>query len=105
MRVGCIQVLFSAVYHLKTVILPFSSNLLKLSIKFLKDGSHKVLKSSFVQFHSSQYLKSICGGGGFGACIFEIPLIVDATAAYSSCSTSVFKTYHMPRVIEIMEFS
>ncbi|TXG70455.1 hypothetical protein EZV62_005390 [Acer yangbiense] len=40
-RVGCIQVLFSAVYHLKSAVLPYSSDLLKLSLKFLRKGSEK----------------------------------------------------------------
>ncbi|KAH7557293.1 hypothetical protein JRO89_XS11G0106900 [Xanthoceras sorbifolium] len=40
-RVGCIQFLFSAVYHLKSAVLPYSSDLLKLSLKFLRKGSEK----------------------------------------------------------------
>ncbi|CAK9169070.1 unnamed protein product, partial [Ilex paraguariensis] len=40
-RAACIQVLFSAVYHLKTAILPYSSNLLKVSLKSLREGSDK----------------------------------------------------------------
>ncbi|KAJ9543843.1 hypothetical protein OSB04_023550 [Centaurea solstitialis] len=39
MRAACIQVLFSIVYHLKSVILPYSSDLLKASLEFLKHGS------------------------------------------------------------------
>ncbi|MCL7036267.1 hypothetical protein MKW94_009830 [Papaver nudicaule] len=38
-RAACIQVLFSAVYHLKLAILPYSSDLLRLSIKALQEGS------------------------------------------------------------------
>lgn len=42
-RVACVQVLFSAVYHLKSMILPYSSELLKLSLKSLEGNSEKVL--------------------------------------------------------------
>jgi hypothetical protein len=42
-RAACIQVLFSAVYHLKSAVLPYSSDLLNLSLKFLSRGSEKVL--------------------------------------------------------------
>jgi len=42
-RAACIQVLFSAVYHLKSAVLPYSSALLNLSLKFLSRGSEKVL--------------------------------------------------------------
>ncbi|KAI3667410.1 hypothetical protein L6452_42467 [Arctium lappa] len=38
-RAACIQVLFSIVYHLKSVVLPYSSDLLKASLEFLKHGS------------------------------------------------------------------
>ncbi|KAJ6332011.1 hypothetical protein OIU76_010398 [Salix suchowensis] len=37
-RAACIQVLFSAVYHLKSAVLPYSSDLLNLSLKFLSPG-------------------------------------------------------------------
>ncbi|KAA8517046.1 hypothetical protein F0562_017136 [Nyssa sinensis] len=40
-RVAILQVLFSAVYHLKTVVLPYSSDLLKVSLKALTEGSEK----------------------------------------------------------------
>uniref|UniRef100_A0A1J3GQ58 Uncharacterized protein n=1 Tax=Noccaea caerulescens TaxID=107243 RepID=A0A1J3GQ58_NOCCA len=40
-RAACIQVLFSAKYHLKSTILPFSSDLLKLALRFLEQGSEK----------------------------------------------------------------
>lgn len=40
-RVACVQVLFSAVYHLKSMILPYSSELLKLSLKSLEGNSEK----------------------------------------------------------------
>ncbi|KAI3811705.1 hypothetical protein L1987_21434 [Smallanthus sonchifolius] len=38
-RAACIQVLFSIVYHLKSVVLPYSSDLLKASLESLKRGS------------------------------------------------------------------
>ncbi|KAI3802107.1 hypothetical protein L1987_30232 [Smallanthus sonchifolius] len=38
-RAACIQVLFSIVYHLKCVVLPYSSDLLKASLESLKCGS------------------------------------------------------------------
>ncbi|XP_076905850.1 uncharacterized protein LOC143561739 isoform X2 [Bidens hawaiensis] len=38
-RAACIQVLFSIVYHLKSVILPYSSDLLKVSFEALKRGA------------------------------------------------------------------
>ncbi|XP_024012800.1 uncharacterized protein LOC18019860 isoform X2 [Eutrema salsugineum] len=40
-RAACIQVLFSAMYHLKSTLLPFSSDLLKLAVRFLEQGSEK----------------------------------------------------------------
>ncbi|XP_030518684.2 uncharacterized protein LOC115732156 [Rhodamnia argentea] len=40
-RAACIQVLFSAVYHLKSAVLPYSSDLLKLSLKYLEEGTEK----------------------------------------------------------------
>ncbi|KAL5981987.1 hypothetical protein ACLOJK_016054 [Asimina triloba] len=40
-RAACLQVLFSAVYHLKSAVLPHSSALLKISIKVLRKGSEK----------------------------------------------------------------
>lgn len=46
-RAACIQVLFSAVYNLKSAVLPYSSKLLKLSLKALKKGSERVLKPSY----------------------------------------------------------
>ncbi|MFS8002117.1 putative armadillo-like helical protein [Helianthus anomalus] len=38
-RAACIQVLFSIVYHLKSIVLPYSSDLLKASLESLKRGS------------------------------------------------------------------
>ncbi|KAF6158304.1 hypothetical protein GIB67_022384 [Kingdonia uniflora] len=40
-RAACIQVLFSTVYHLKSAILPHSSDLLTLSMKALQKGKQK----------------------------------------------------------------
>lgn len=40
-RAACLQIFFSAVYHLKSSVLPFSSDLLSLSVKALKKGSEK----------------------------------------------------------------
>ncbi|CAL1385061.1 unnamed protein product [Linum trigynum] len=40
-RSACVQVLFSAVYHLKSAVLPYSADLLKLSLELLQDGSEK----------------------------------------------------------------
>ncbi|KAF3498206.1 hypothetical protein DY000_02056526 [Brassica cretica] len=40
-RAACIQVLFSAMYHLKSTLIPFASDLLKLSLRFLEQGSEK----------------------------------------------------------------
>ncbi|KAB1222327.1 hypothetical protein CJ030_MR2G002032 [Morella rubra] len=40
-RAACIQVLFSSVYHLKNAVLPYSSDLLKLSLKALRNESEK----------------------------------------------------------------
>ncbi|KAK8705328.1 hypothetical protein V6N13_048932 [Hibiscus sabdariffa] len=40
-RAACIQVMFSAVYHLKSAVLPYSCDLLKLSLKFLRNGSEQ----------------------------------------------------------------
>ncbi|CAN6829216.1 unnamed protein product [Brassica oleracea] len=41
-RFACIQVLFSAMYHLKSTFLPFASYLLKLASRFLEQGSEKL---------------------------------------------------------------
>ncbi|KAJ8769650.1 hypothetical protein K2173_005253 [Erythroxylum novogranatense] len=40
-RAACVQVMFSAVYHLKAAVLPYSSDLLKVSLKFLRKGTDK----------------------------------------------------------------
>ncbi|XP_077253695.1 ARM repeat superfamily protein isoform X2 [Tasmannia lanceolata] len=40
-RAACLQVLFSAVYHLKSAVLPHSCDLFKLSLKALRKGSEK----------------------------------------------------------------
>ncbi|GMP97067.1 hypothetical protein CsSME_00045462 [Camellia sinensis var. sinensis] len=40
-RAACLQVFFSAVYHLKFTILPYTSDLLKVSLKSLREGSEK----------------------------------------------------------------
>ncbi|GMN54780.1 hypothetical protein TIFTF001_023898 [Ficus carica] len=40
-RAACLQVFFSAVYHLKSVVCPYACDLLKLSLKALKKGSEK----------------------------------------------------------------
>lgn len=49
-RAACVQVLFSAVYHLKSAILPYSADLLKVSLKVLREGSEKVLNPSLDHF-------------------------------------------------------
>lgn len=48
-RAACIQVLFSAVYHLKSAVLPYSLDLLKLSLKALRKESEKVINSSLAR--------------------------------------------------------
>ncbi|KAM7263746.1 hypothetical protein ACFE04_001429 [Oxalis oulophora] len=40
-RAACIQILFSAVYHLKSAVCPYSSDLFELSLKFLGEDSEK----------------------------------------------------------------
>ncbi|KAI4348718.1 hypothetical protein L6164_009405 [Bauhinia variegata] len=40
-RAACIQLLFSSVYHLKSAILPYASDLMKISLKALQKGSEK----------------------------------------------------------------
>lgn len=40
-RVACIQILFSAVYHLKSFVSPYSFDLLSIALKSLREGSHK----------------------------------------------------------------
>ncbi|KAK7244632.1 hypothetical protein RIF29_39457 [Crotalaria pallida] len=40
-RAACIQVLFSAVYHLRSAVLPYASDLLKVSLKALRKKSDK----------------------------------------------------------------
>lgn len=41
MRVAYNQVLFSAVYHLKAVVLPYASDILRVALQSLRDGSEK----------------------------------------------------------------
>ncbi|WCJ33914.1 ARM repeat superfamily protein [Euphorbia peplus] len=40
-RAACVQVLFSAVYHLKCAVLPYSPDLLRISLRFLQKGTEK----------------------------------------------------------------
>ncbi|KAH0977014.1 hypothetical protein GBA52_026733 [Prunus armeniaca] len=40
-RAACIQVLFSSMYHLKSTVLPYSADLLEVSLKALRKGSEK----------------------------------------------------------------
>ncbi|GAV57287.1 hypothetical protein CFOL_v3_00825 [Cephalotus follicularis] len=40
-RAACVEVLFSAVYHLKSAVIPYSSDLLGLSLNFLRKASEK----------------------------------------------------------------
>ncbi|XP_054775738.1 uncharacterized protein LOC129284315 isoform X2 [Prosopis cineraria] len=40
-RASCIQVLFSAVYHLRSAVLPYASELFKVSLRVLKNESEK----------------------------------------------------------------
>ncbi|KZV50268.1 hypothetical protein F511_23254 [Dorcoceras hygrometricum] len=40
-RSACVQVLFSTAYHMKSLILPYSSDLLAVALKSLKGGSQK----------------------------------------------------------------
>lgn len=40
-RAAFVQIFFSAVYHLKSAVLPYASELLKVSLKSLTDGSDK----------------------------------------------------------------
>lgn len=54
-RAACIQFLFSAVYHLKSIVIPYSSNLLKLSLKFIGKGSEQVFIPGFAHFHIIKY--------------------------------------------------
>ncbi|KAJ7976811.1 ARM repeat superfamily protein [Quillaja saponaria] len=40
-RIACIQVLYSAVYHLRSAVLPYASDLLNISLKALRQESEK----------------------------------------------------------------
>lgn len=40
-RAACVQVLFSVAYHMKSLILPYSSDLLEVALKSLREGSQK----------------------------------------------------------------
>ncbi|XP_073287340.1 uncharacterized protein [Primulina huaijiensis] len=40
-RAACVQVLFSVAYHMKSLILPYSSGLLDVALKSLREGSQK----------------------------------------------------------------
>ncbi|KAM6568437.1 hypothetical protein CsatB_016422 [Cannabis sativa] len=66
-RAACIQVLFSAVYHLKSVVGPYACDLLKLSVKALKKGSEKEKMAGAKLMASlmgsdDEILESISGG-------------------------------------------
>ncbi|KAF3442571.1 hypothetical protein FNV43_RR16487 [Rhamnella rubrinervis] len=67
-RAACIQVLFSAVYHLKSDVLPYSSKLLKLSMKALREGSERErlagarLMASLMASEDDEILESISAG-------------------------------------------
>lgn len=49
-RAACLQVLFSAVYRLKAAVVPYSSDLIRLSLKSLREGTEKVLHHNSMQF-------------------------------------------------------
>ncbi|XP_062117653.1 uncharacterized protein LOC133831397 isoform X2 [Humulus lupulus] len=66
-RAACIQVLFSSVYHLKSVVSPYACDLLKLSVKALKKGSEKEKMAGAKLMASlmgsdDEILESISGG-------------------------------------------
>ncbi|PON49241.1 Coatomer beta subunit [Parasponia andersonii] len=66
-RAACIQVLFSSVYHLKSVVCPYASELLKLSLKVLQKGSEKEKMAGAKLMASlmgseDEILESISGG-------------------------------------------
>lgn len=46
-RAACNQVLFSMVYHLKSAVLPFASEILKVAVESLRDGAEEVIYYSF----------------------------------------------------------
>ncbi|XVF56100.1 hypothetical protein PTKIN_Ptkin06aG0089800 [Pterospermum kingtungense] len=66
-RAACVQIMFSAVYHLKSAVVPYSCDLLRLSLKFLRKGSEKErmvgakLMASLMASEDS-ILESISGG-------------------------------------------
>ncbi|KAG5555648.1 hypothetical protein RHGRI_006336 [Rhododendron griersonianum] len=66
-RAAFVQVFFSAVYHLKSAVLPYASDLLKVSLKSLTDGSDKEkvagakLMASLMASEAA-ILESIAGG-------------------------------------------
>lgn len=49
-RAAFVQIFFSAVYHLKSAVLPYASELLKVSLKSLTDGSDKVRNALVILF-------------------------------------------------------
>uniref|UniRef100_A0A2N9IYK2 Carrier domain-containing protein n=1 Tax=Fagus sylvatica TaxID=28930 RepID=A0A2N9IYK2_FAGSY len=85
-RAACIQVLFSAVYHLKAAVLPYSSDLLKLSLKALRKESEKGVAYSptvpIEEPHGS--LGSCCGTASLNPCPSEIGL-ESSNATQGSC--------------------
>ncbi|KAH7853596.1 hypothetical protein Vadar_004533 [Vaccinium darrowii] len=80
-RAAFVQVFFSAVYHLKSTVLPYASKLLKVSLKSLTDGSDKEnvagakLMASLMASEEA-ILESITGG------------LLDARTILSSISSS-----------------
>ncbi|XP_057488030.1 uncharacterized protein LOC130774052 isoform X2 [Actinidia eriantha] len=66
-RAACVQVFFSAVYHLKSAILPYSFDLLKVSLKSIGEGSEKEKKAgaklmASLMASEETILASIAGG-------------------------------------------
>ncbi|KAI8025664.1 hypothetical protein LOK49_LG02G02212 [Camellia lanceoleosa] len=80
-RAACLQVFFSAVYHLKSIILHYTSDLLKVSLKSLREGSEKEkmagakLMASLIASEEA-IVDSIAGG------------LLEATTVLSSLSSS-----------------
>lgn len=62
-RSACIQVLFSMVYHLKSAVLPYSSDILEASIRSLREESDKVGISKIHAMFSilgHEFLTQVC---------------------------------------------
>ncbi|KAI8563389.1 hypothetical protein RHMOL_Rhmol03G0108100 [Rhododendron molle] len=77
-RAAFVQLFFSAVYHLKSAVLPYASDLLKVSLKSLTDGSDK---------------EKVAGAKLMASLMASEAAILESTAGRTAgCENSTFKS-------------